>query len=156
MVIRFFCKNSFLRKEKDLVIFQLDVVHNWPKLLQKSMDEKSSPSATHRSPLSFISHKMVLSGFRGWEGLEIVHAYLRCLMKCYQLTSSLLPSVRRRLCSPTTNQSSRRQFSTSRISNKVRFEHAGVGYCPFIRSCSPEARLSVDTRRSHARFSACV
>jgi hypothetical protein len=30
-----------------MVIFQLDVVHNWPnKLLQKSMDEKSSPSAT--------------------------------------------------------------------------------------------------------------
>jgi hypothetical protein len=28
-----------------MVIFQLDVMHNWPnKLPQKSMDEKSSPS----------------------------------------------------------------------------------------------------------------
>jgi hypothetical protein len=41
-------------------------VHNWLyKLPQKSMDEKSSPSVTQRSPLSFISHKMVLAAFRG-------------------------------------------------------------------------------------------
>jgi hypothetical protein len=43
------------------VIFQLDVVHNWPnKLSQKSMDEKSSPSIAQARVLSFISHKLVL------------------------------------------------------------------------------------------------
>jgi hypothetical protein len=37
-----------------MVIFQLNVVHNWPnKLLPKSMDEKSSPSFTQKSPLSY-------------------------------------------------------------------------------------------------------
>jgi hypothetical protein len=44
-----------------MVIFQLDVVHNWPnKLPQKSMDEKSSPFVTQARVLSFISHKLVL------------------------------------------------------------------------------------------------
>jgi hypothetical protein len=43
-----------------MVIFQLDVVHNWAnKLPQKSMDEKLSPLITQRSLLSFISHKMI-------------------------------------------------------------------------------------------------
>jgi hypothetical protein len=45
-----------------MVIFQLDVVQNWlNKLLQKSMDEKSSPSVTQVKVLSFISHKMALA-----------------------------------------------------------------------------------------------
>jgi hypothetical protein len=49
-----------------MVIFQLDVVHNWPKKLpQKSMDEKLSPYVIQGSPLSFISHKMALAAFRG-------------------------------------------------------------------------------------------
>jgi hypothetical protein len=40
------------------VIFQLDVVYNQPnKLLQKSMDEKSSPFVTQGCPLSFISQR---------------------------------------------------------------------------------------------------
>ena len=40
-----------------MMIFQLDVVHNWPyKLLEKSVDKKSSPPIIQRSPLSFISH----------------------------------------------------------------------------------------------------
>jgi hypothetical protein len=44
-----------------MVIFQLDVVHNWPnKLLQKSMDEKSSPSIAQARVFSFINHKMAL------------------------------------------------------------------------------------------------
>jgi hypothetical protein len=59
------------------MIFQLDVLHNWPyKLPQKSMDEKLSPSVTQRSPSSFISHKMVSSVFRG-------NAY--CENKCEEL-----------------------------------------------------------------------
>jgi hypothetical protein len=41
-------------------------VLNWPtKLLQKSMDEKSSPSVTQTRVLSFISHKLVLVVVRG-------------------------------------------------------------------------------------------
>jgi hypothetical protein len=48
-----------------MVIFHLDVVHklhNWPnKLLQKSMDEKSSPSVAQARVLSFISHKLALA-----------------------------------------------------------------------------------------------
>jgi hypothetical protein len=66
MVIHFFAKFIFTEKERPfMVIFQLDVVHNWPnKLPPKSMDEKSSPFITHRSPLPFISHKMALSTFR--------------------------------------------------------------------------------------------
>jgi hypothetical protein len=45
-----------------MVILQLDVLHNWPnKLPQKSMDEKLSPFVFQRSPLFFISHKMVLA-----------------------------------------------------------------------------------------------
>jgi hypothetical protein len=49
-----------------MVIFQLDVVHKWPnKLIQKSMDEKSSPSITQASVLSFISYKMALAALKG-------------------------------------------------------------------------------------------
>jgi hypothetical protein len=49
-----------------MVIFQLDVVHNWlNKLLQKSMDEKSSPSNAQARVLSFISYKMALVALRG-------------------------------------------------------------------------------------------
>jgi hypothetical protein len=49
-----------------VIFFQLDVVHNWPKkLLQKSMDEKSSPSVAQARVLSFISHKMALAALRG-------------------------------------------------------------------------------------------
>jgi hypothetical protein len=49
-----------------MVIFQLDVVHNWPnKLSQKSMDEKSSPSVIQARVLSFISHKLVRAAVRG-------------------------------------------------------------------------------------------
>jgi hypothetical protein len=49
-----------------MVIFQLDVVHNWPKkLAQKSMDEKSSPFVAHARVLSFISHKLALAAVRG-------------------------------------------------------------------------------------------
>jgi hypothetical protein len=45
-----------------MVISQLDEVHNSPnKLLQKSMDEKSSPTVTHRCSLSFLSHRMAPS-----------------------------------------------------------------------------------------------
>jgi hypothetical protein len=47
------------------MFFQLNVVHNWPnKLPQKSMDEKLSPSITHKSPLSFISYKIMQLVFR--------------------------------------------------------------------------------------------
>ena len=49
-----------------MVIFPLDVVHNWAKkLLQKSMDEKLSPFVVHARVLSFISHKMALAALRG-------------------------------------------------------------------------------------------
>jgi hypothetical protein len=49
-----------------MVIFQLDVVHNWPnKLPQKSMNEKSSPSVVEARVLSFISHKMAMAALRG-------------------------------------------------------------------------------------------
>jgi hypothetical protein len=49
-----------------MVIFQLDVVHNWPnKLPQKSMDEKLSPSVAQARVLSFISHKLALATVRG-------------------------------------------------------------------------------------------
>jgi hypothetical protein len=45
-----------------MVIFQLNVVYNWPnKLPLKSMDEKSSPSIAQARVLSFISHKMALA-----------------------------------------------------------------------------------------------
>jgi hypothetical protein len=55
------------RERPPIVIFQLDVGHNWPnKLPQKSMDEKSSPFVTHTSPLSFIIHKMAPSAFKGY------------------------------------------------------------------------------------------
>jgi hypothetical protein len=48
-----------------MVIFQLDVMHNWSNQLpQKSVDEKSSPFVAQRSPLSFISHKMAWAAFR--------------------------------------------------------------------------------------------
>jgi hypothetical protein len=48
-----------------MVIFQLDVVYNWPnKLLLKSMDEKSSPFVTQERVLSFISHKMALAALK--------------------------------------------------------------------------------------------
>jgi hypothetical protein len=48
-----------------MMIFQLDVVHNWPnKLPQKSMDEKLSPSIAQARVLSFISHKMTLAALR--------------------------------------------------------------------------------------------
>jgi hypothetical protein len=48
------------------VIFQLDVVHNWPKKLSlKSMDEKPSPSIAQARLLSFISHKMALAALKG-------------------------------------------------------------------------------------------
>jgi hypothetical protein len=48
------------RERPPMVIFQLDMVYNWSnKLPQKSMDEISSPSIIHRSPLSFISHKTI-------------------------------------------------------------------------------------------------
>jgi hypothetical protein len=48
-----------------MVIFQLDVVHNWSNHLpQKLVDEKLSPSIAQRSPLSFISHKMAWAAFR--------------------------------------------------------------------------------------------
>jgi hypothetical protein len=42
----FFAKLVLTQRERPpMVIFQLDVVHNWPnKMPQKSMDEKSSPS----------------------------------------------------------------------------------------------------------------
>jgi hypothetical protein len=58
MVIRFFCKiHSYGKRKTSHGDFQLDVVHNSPnKVLQKSMDEKLSPSVTYRSSLSFISH----------------------------------------------------------------------------------------------------
>jgi hypothetical protein len=49
-----------------MVIFQLDVVHNWPnKLLQKSMDEKSFPFIAQARVLSFLSHKLALAAQRG-------------------------------------------------------------------------------------------
>jgi hypothetical protein len=49
-----------------MVIFQLDVVHNWlNKLPHKSMDEKSSPFVAQVRVLSFISHKMALVALRG-------------------------------------------------------------------------------------------
>jgi hypothetical protein len=49
-----------------MVIFQLDVVHNWSNQLpQKSVDEKSSPSVAQARVLSFISHKMAWAAFRG-------------------------------------------------------------------------------------------
>jgi hypothetical protein len=49
-----------------MVIFQLDVVHNWPnKLLQKSMNEKSSSFVAQARVLSFISHTMALVALRG-------------------------------------------------------------------------------------------
>jgi hypothetical protein len=49
-----------------MVIFQLDVVHNWPnKVPQKSMDEKSSHSIAQTRVLSFISHKLALAAGRG-------------------------------------------------------------------------------------------
>jgi hypothetical protein len=49
-----------------MVIFQLDVVYNWPnKLPLKSIDEKSSPSIAQARVLSFISHKMALAALRG-------------------------------------------------------------------------------------------
>jgi hypothetical protein len=48
-----------------MVIFQLDVIHNWSnKLPLKSMDEKSSPSVAQARVLSFISHKMALAALR--------------------------------------------------------------------------------------------
>jgi hypothetical protein len=66
MVNCFFAKFILTKKKPLMGIFQLDVAHNWPnKLPQKSMDEESSSSITHKSPLSFISHKMVLVAFRG-------------------------------------------------------------------------------------------
>jgi hypothetical protein len=44
------------------MIFQLDVVHNWPnKLPQKSMGEKSSPFVIQARVLSLISLKMALA-----------------------------------------------------------------------------------------------
>jgi hypothetical protein len=49
-----------------MVIFQLNVVHNWLiKLPQKLMDEKLSPFVAHAKVLSFISHKMALATLRG-------------------------------------------------------------------------------------------
>jgi hypothetical protein len=67
MVIRFFSKFILTkRKRPPMIIFQLDVVHNWAnKLPLKSMDEKSSPSIAHERVLSFISHKMALVALRG-------------------------------------------------------------------------------------------
>jgi hypothetical protein len=54
------------RERPPMVIFQLDVVQNWPnKLLQKPMDEKLSPSVTQRSPLLFIHHTPTPATFRG-------------------------------------------------------------------------------------------
>jgi hypothetical protein len=48
-----------------MVIFQLDVMHNWPnKLPPKSMDEESSPFVAQARMLSFISHKMALAALR--------------------------------------------------------------------------------------------
>jgi hypothetical protein len=49
-----------------MVIFHLDVVHNWlNKLPQKSLDEKLSPSVVQARVLSFISHKMALAALNG-------------------------------------------------------------------------------------------
>jgi hypothetical protein len=50
MIIHFFAKFNLTEKERlFMVIFQLDVVHNWlNKLAQKSMDEKSSPFVIHK------------------------------------------------------------------------------------------------------------
>jgi hypothetical protein len=54
------------RERPPMVIFQLDVVHNWPnKLPLNSMDEKSSPSVVQARVLPFISHKMALAALRG-------------------------------------------------------------------------------------------
>jgi hypothetical protein len=50
-----------------MVIFQLDVVHNWPnKLPLKLMDENSSLFVTPDKArvFSFISHKMALVALR--------------------------------------------------------------------------------------------
>jgi hypothetical protein len=56
MVIRIFAKFIFTeRKRLARVIFQLDVMHNWPqKLPQKSMDEKLSLCHSDRS---IVIHK---------------------------------------------------------------------------------------------------
>jgi hypothetical protein len=49
-----------------MVIFQLDVVHNWSNHLpQKLVDEKLSHFVAHKSPLSLISHKMASTAFKG-------------------------------------------------------------------------------------------
>jgi hypothetical protein len=59
MVIRFFFAKSILigRGRLPMVIFQLDVVYSWSNQLpQKSVDEKSSPSIAHRSPLPTEVH----------------------------------------------------------------------------------------------------
>jgi hypothetical protein len=49
-----------------MVIFQLDVVHNWPnKLFQKSMDEKSSTLSHPEKSIVILYYKMVLAAFRG-------------------------------------------------------------------------------------------
>jgi hypothetical protein len=58
----FFCKIHSYRKRK---IYHCDFsIRCGAQLAQKSMDEKSSPCVTQRSPLSFISHKMVLVASR--------------------------------------------------------------------------------------------
>ena len=67
MVICYFTKIVLTQRERSLmVIFQLDVVQNQPnKLLQKSMNEKSSPYVAQVRVLSFICHKLALAATRG-------------------------------------------------------------------------------------------
>jgi hypothetical protein len=52
-----------------MVIFQLDVVHNWSNQLpQKLVDEKLFHSIAQRSPLSSMSHKMAWATRGGRKG----------------------------------------------------------------------------------------
>jgi hypothetical protein len=71
----FFAKFIFMeRKRPPMVIFQLDVLHNWPnKLPQKSMDEKLSSFLLSR-PV-FVIHKPQ-NGTSGVVGFKQAHGKL--------------------------------------------------------------------------------
>jgi hypothetical protein len=88
MVIRFFANCILTEKKRPpMVLFQLDMVHNYPsKQPQKSMDEKLSSIVAYSNQVSFISHKLVLP--------VGVRTLLYKVCKSMSTTFLLLPSTK--------------------------------------------------------------